>query len=445
MADQEEKAPDYRAKYRQLLEELESKEKSWEGLEQSLRRTLAHLVVIAQGPVKPDVLKKLEKVRDFLRSGGDLLAIEKAVDEIRKQVLSEEKWAAEDADLGPVHEILIRIIEQIPLPAELAAEATEIKKTLEGGLTNKRLPWAINAISSLVLGVRSKTEEEKRELAALLDEVSSKLAEMEAAVHATHTATVAGFDSNRSLDEKVRAEVKGIQDSAAAATDLGLFRRHLTQSLDAIRGHLETKSEEDFKRESELKAEVEKLRHHVETLESEVSTQRQNVKKALEEIYHDALTGCLNRLAFNERISMEHSRASRYGHPLSLVMFDLDHFKSINDNFGHQAGDQVLRAVALIASKQLRDADAFCRYGGEEFVAIFPETGLKGALAAAEKVRQAVEDFKFHSHGNRVVITISSGVAELRPGEKHEEFLQRADQALYKAKGEGRNRCVVAG
>jgi diguanylate cyclase len=157
----------------------------------------------------------------------------------------------------------------------------------------------------------------------------------------------------------------------------------------------------------------------------------------------DPLTGCHNRLAYQERSKAEEARWRRYKTPLSVVMFDIDRFKSINDSFGHRAGDTVLKTIAQLAGNQLREVDFFARYGGEEFVALLPETNLSDARQAGEKVRLAVEDFKFHSRGKRVPLTLSCGVAELRDGDTVDSALERADQALYRAKEGGRNRCEV--
>jgi diguanylate cyclase len=157
----------------------------------------------------------------------------------------------------------------------------------------------------------------------------------------------------------------------------------------------------------------------------------------------DPLTGCFNRLAYQERSEAEEARWLRYGSALSLIVFDLDRFKSINDTFGHRAGDEVLKTIAQIAGNQLRKVDFFARYGGEEFVAVLPETPLAAALTVAEKVRRAVEAFRFHSRGQPVPLTLSCGVAQLAEGDGIETAFERADKALYLAKAGGRNRCAT--
>jgi diguanylate cyclase (GGDEF)-like protein/hemerythrin-like metal-binding protein len=151
----------------------------------------------------------------------------------------------------------------------------------------------------------------------------------------------------------------------------------------------------------------------------------------------DALTGVLNRLGFEAVLGQELERSRRYGHPLSVVMLDLDHFKRVNDTHGHGAGDQVLVGVARILETNVRDSDSIGRLGGEEFMVLAPATPGRGAVQLAEKLRALTAETPLGPAG---IITGSFGVAELRPGETAEALLRRADQALYAAKSGGRNR-----
>ncbi|MGE4534491.1 sensor domain-containing diguanylate cyclase [Halomonas sp.] len=151
----------------------------------------------------------------------------------------------------------------------------------------------------------------------------------------------------------------------------------------------------------------------------------------------DGLTGILNRQEFGRLLEREMARASRYASPLSLIMYDLDHFKRINDRFGHNAGDDVLKTVAGLVGENLRDTDLHGRWGGEEFMVLLPETGLAAAGKVAEKLRLTIADHRFEGLGG---VTASFGVAEMVPGEDSRSLAQRVDEALYRAKALGRNR-----
>ncbi|MGB0453894.1 MAG: diguanylate cyclase [Bacteriovoracaceae bacterium] len=155
----------------------------------------------------------------------------------------------------------------------------------------------------------------------------------------------------------------------------------------------------------------------------------------------DKHTGCFNKTYFNEKIDLEVKKSKVTGSPLSLIVFDLDHFKKLNDNFGHDAGDYVLKAGAeLIRKHGVRDQDIFARYGGEEFVILLPTTNLKQAFEIAERLRKLLETNQFIYEGNLLPVTASIGVADYRMGvNTGTDLFKRADSAVYKAKQGGRN------
>jgi two-component system cell cycle response regulator len=157
----------------------------------------------------------------------------------------------------------------------------------------------------------------------------------------------------------------------------------------------------------------------------------------------DPLTGLRNRRSFLEQARVEVARSSRYGSPLSFLLFDVDHFKSINDTHGHAGGDVVLAALGKILGTLLRTPDIPARWGGEEFVIALPNTGIEGARVAAERVRQAVEALVVESAGKQIPVTVSVGGATFRQGETLDALTDRADRAMYSAKVAGRNRVAI--
>ncbi|BCO30885.1 hypothetical protein TspCOW1_09880 [Thiohalobacter sp. COW1] len=155
---------------------------------------------------------------------------------------------------------------------------------------------------------------------------------------------------------------------------------------------------------------------------------------------HDVLTGLNNRRKFEELLLQEIERTNRYQRPFAVIMFDIDHFKRINDRHGHDVGDAVLSELAAIVREQVRDTDIPARWGGEEFIVLLPETGIEGAGRAAEGLRRRIAGTLFTGAGR---VTISLGVTQYQPGDSLDSLVKRADEALYRAKGEGRNRVVV--
>ncbi len=153
----------------------------------------------------------------------------------------------------------------------------------------------------------------------------------------------------------------------------------------------------------------------------------------------DPLTGIPNRRFFQEKLREEIQLAQRYGRPFSLILMDIDHFKKINDKFGHDIGDKVLAEFASLVERHIRDSDFFCRIGGEEFAVILPETTLNDAVRVAKKINKIVRE----NPSVTVSVTVSLGVVEYTKGESEADIYKRADHALYKAKSSGRDRVVI--
>src|SRR5690606_1937736 len=154
---------------------------------------------------------------------------------------------------------------------------------------------------------------------------------------------------------------------------------------------------------------------------------------------HDSLTQLANRRALLKELADEHSRTQRTGRPFALAMLDIDHFKDINDRFGHQAGDEVLKAVAELLRSQCRDLDIPARIGGEEFAIVFPETSAASALPALERIRRGIAALDLGLDVDDIRLTISTGVADAGEAGGVEALMEEADARLYRAKRSGRN------
>ncbi|RJQ13401.1 MAG: GGDEF domain-containing protein [Nitrospiraceae bacterium] len=166
--------------------------------------------------------------------------------------------------------------------------------------------------------------------------------------------------------------------------------------------------------------------------------------KLVEMNMRDGLTGIYNRRFLDTKLKEEFNRHKRYGRSFSIIMFDIDHFKKVNDTYGHQCGDFVLKSVSSRISSVIRNVDFLFRYGGEEFCALLPETGIEAAAMVAERFRTAICQQETNYDGTLIKVTISLGVAALRDDiESPVMLVENADGALYRAKQEGRNRVVT--
>jgi diguanylate cyclase len=167
--------------------------------------------------------------------------------------------------------------------------------------------------------------------------------------------------------------------------------------------------------------------------------------KLVEMNMRDVLTGIYNRRFLEGKLEDEFNRHKRYGGVYSIIIFDIDHFKNVNDSFGHQCGDFIIKSITARISSLIRNVDYVARYGGEEFCCVLPETGIQAAARIAERFRDAVSQLENNFDDNVIKVTISLGIAEFREDiASSSQLIKKADEALYRAKNEGRNRVVLA-
>jgi len=247
-----------------------------------------------------------------------------------------------------------------------------------------------------------------------------------------------------------------IADISQSATDAGDHASRFGNTLEKWSVDLGNSRTEDDARQNvasvlgdtrEMQGAISTLKTRLDESQHEIEHLRQEVERAREDALVDALTGLANRRGFDESINACLASLATNAVGPSLLMADIDHFKRINDNYGHLFGDKVIRALAQILKQSVKGSDTAARYGGEEFIILLPNTALQGALCVAEKIRHSVENSRIRRTDNNqelAQLTISIGVASYIPGETTHRFIERADDALYRSKESGRNRVSVA-
>jgi len=237
----------------------------------------------------------------------------------------------------------------------------------------------------------------------------------------------------RAVVQPIIRVTKGLESVKATHRSVPLRRERLRE-LDDISAVVE-----DFG------AALARISEHAAELEREVAERQAVQAQLLEMATTDSLTGLYNRRYFMTTASQEFERARRYQTPLALLMLDADHFKSVNDRYGHHIGDEVLKALARNGQRQLREMDLFARLGGEEFAILLPQTDLNAARTVAERVRQSIAAQPVAAEESTVSFTVSIGLAQLEPSTQNlDDLLRQADAALYQAKDNGRNRVEPA-
>ena len=341
----------------------------------------------------------------------------------------------------PIHIMLMQLLERLSLPTELSKQSTKLRLKLEKGIKEDELPQVINEIADIVSMLGSMVISDKQEYQQFLTSLTSRLNELDQHIRQTGTDNAEAFKERESIGQAVEEEVLGLRDNVAGADNLEQLKSTVTDRLDSLNQHFELYQKSDHDRFEQSQQEIIDLNQRIEQMEEETTELRESAEKSRDLALKDALTGIWNRQALNEILDKEFARWQRYQSPLSIVLWDVDFFKRVNDNYGHAAGDKVLRTIARIFQKATRDADFISRFGGEEFMGVFPETRLEDALILANKIREKIEISKFHYEDKRVFITASAGLATFRPGDSIDDVFKRADKALYQAKQGGRNRC----
>ena len=343
------------------------------------------------------------------------------------------------ADSG---ELLLQLLERLDLPADLEPQVAALKDRLEDR-AGYDTPTVLRDIANLIADMRGHLQSEKQEIETFLEQLTERLNDIDSYVRGAHTARVESYRSGRDLGAAVQEQVRGIEDSVRAAASLETLKQNLQQRIDAIITHVDQHRRGEEQRHQEVEAQVAQLTERLREMETESAQLRERIGEEHRQALTDPLTGIPNRLAYQERIAQEYARWKRFSTPLALLIWDVDRFKHINDQYGHKAGDKVLKVIAGTLADNIRETDFLARYGGEEFVLLMTGAGQPAIGEVADKLRAAVETCGFHYRGENVPITISCGIAEFRDGDHVEGVFERADRALYRAKDQGRNRCVI--
>jgi len=343
----------------------------------------------------------------------------------------------------PTHLVLMELLERLSLPTDLSKKATKIRHQIESGIEEADIPKIINDIAEIVSSLGSQAVTEKHEYEEFLKTLTSRLAELDHHIRQTSEEDSKAFQHRTEISQAVEEQVSGLRTHVEKADDLEQLKSSVSGRLDVLNQHFENYRESDHQRFNQSQLQIKALNQRLQEMEQESTELRQAAEESRELALKDALTGIWNRQALNEDLEREFARWQRYQKPLSIVVWDIDFFKRVNDEYGHAAGDKVLKTIARIFMQATRDADFIARFGGEEFVGVFPETRLEDALSLANKIREKIATSKFHYENKPVPITASAGLATFRPNDTVEDVFKRADAALYRSKETGRNRCTA--
>ena len=456
----------WKDRYRELVRDLEDKERQWSALETALRSAAGKLALAAMGQGKA-LDAALEQVVAALRSDISPSKLDASVSQLVRALQVDETaspdasgsvgspaaapaaaparhQAADDArapliDLEKTLGPFIAAIARVPA---LSLVASTVQRELGPRTTSAEAAALLEHIASAVADVVATLQSQRADLESFLDQVTRQLAFLERWTGWQLDAAQSRRDDNLGLERTFEHEMSGLKRDVDELHDVATIKIKVQARLDAVADQLRTFRESEERRNSENERHAAELRREVAQLKTRTNELAEICAAQENRLLIDSLTGVHSRYAYETRIDEEHQRWQRHSQPLTYTIWDIDHFKRINDQYGHEAGDRLLRAVAEILNRGKRTEDFLARIGGEEFVLLLPMTTLDAGLIVANKLRVAIEETAFRHKRQPERVTISCGLTEFRAGDTPVSVYARADEALYKAKEQGRNRCV---
>lgn len=436
----------WRAKYYDSLGRLEEQQLQFRAMEAALKRLVGRLCTAALGLALP-LDEQLRKLQSVIRRETTPEELEQLTPALTDAI------GALDHPLPPepapdvmnderLRSILGALLLELRRDAELVEQADAVDAKLAAALTNEHLPDVLASLTDMVGKRIQHIERAKEEIEGLLGHMVGKLDEIGQFVAEQHQNQAQSQASSETLNTQLAGEIKAMGETVEAARDLQQIRHQVRSRIDAIDKYLQDFREREATLAAASNARSEQMRSRIVELEAEAKRLQHQLQDQQRASTLDVLTGIPNRQAYDKRVNEELHRLRRFKQATCLAVWDVDHFKRINDTYGHRAGDRVLRVVADCFASRIRSTDFIARYGGEEFVMLLPGTYLEEATRFSERIRIAIAEIGFHFRGSPVSITVSSGLTALSPDDTAGSAFDRADKALYRAKQEGRNRCV---
>jgi len=393
----------------------------------ALRDGLVLLLKYLRSELSPARAHRVERLIDRLGRFPVPSGLVREVRNIRGELLLKEQRAPDPhtidgREVGRVVQALSGLaLDTALIHSGLEERLLNFKAGLPRRMASNDLPNVIDeagAISEAASGMRRRAQRDREEMSKMLRDMGRRLQR-------------ADSDSARLGD--------GISHVAHA-----LVHEPAPEELAEVRKAMVAQLEQLTHDAGSLRQQLEEAHNRSRSLEDVIARQAEELVDVRARAALDPLTGVCNRGTFDRALKQAIQRAHNADAPLSLVLFDIDHFKMVNDTFGHPAGDAVLVAFAAAIRHQVRDDDVVGRYGGEEFAVILPGAAESVAMSVAERVRVATSQLRFPEPAQRVRVTVSAGVSLLRESDSPKAVLRRADAALYAAKHAGRNQVRLA-
>lgn len=420
----------------QSVKQLQSREMLSEDIKGEATRFLVGLQVKTSSSLS--TLPQFEQVLGIYQLALDNLELFKSAKKESPQ--NSEKISVSEKLHEEINAELRELIGQLSLSNKQDKQLAEVKTKLIKGLDHEALLECCLIIIKAIIRdvIRERNHAEKfvsgihKSVAAVGKSLGSSLEQSENQ-----------YQLKRESSMGMRNHIESIEDVVDKSEDLNELKEQASSILAKLSASLGDREQAEKDEQVVLMNLLSEMKDQLTNLEKETAEYKHRLIEQKYQSHHDPLTQIPNRIAYNERMDLEFRRWKRHQNNLCIALIDVDHFKKINDNYGHPAGDKTLQVIAQNIHRCLRSTDFLARWGGEEFVAIFPQTSLEELQKPLENIRAQIERIPFKFKEKKVSITVSIGASTFAPEDKIDDVFQRADNALYEAKNGGRNQCSL--
>ncbi|WP_439836744.1 diguanylate cyclase [Aeromonas enteropelogenes] len=429
--------------------ELGSKQlKTIKGFPEETRKSLKEFLASPAGYGIADHQKKVIKLLEFYQQAIkiQLLPSQPLLVKPAPQASESEKHhqAPHDSfdfkDHARIADELQRLITELDFAGAIGESLGDIRRQLLLGIAPHLLAETCMQVIELII---EGTREERKASRAFLSTLNESLS-------AVHVGFTESLDEGRALQNETKetrealvSELQAIDHSLASHQTLEALKEAISGHMGAINLLLQER-ENTAARERHLLTRLSTMESKLRLMKEETAEYKKRLTIQKHKLFLDSLTQVHNRAALDERLEQEYKRWLRYRTPLCMAIIDIDHFKHINDNYGHMAGDKALKVVAKALQSTLRDTDFIARFGGEEFVVLLPNINPDKFQKPLEALRQTIKSIPFRFRDAKVEITISIGATLFQDGDNPSDVFERADKALYHSKNNGRDQVTLA-
>ncbi|GIU13814.1 GGDEF domain-containing protein [Shewanella glacialipiscicola] len=359
-------------------------------------------------------------------------------------ILQQQFGESEQLDVQPKHRQLAHELAQMISEIEFRKDQREqvlvIKEILASEIEIDTLLDAYHTILALLLDNIAREKSASQEFLFALNDALAAVREV---VSDSYNRNQRSFQLKTQLNREINTYVDNVGEFIIESNDIVALKAQLTTQLVSIRSTLSRKEALEQRDQALLLKSMETMRKELNELSYEANTYKERLFEQQKLNLLDSLTQLPNRAALEERMDMEYRNYQRHKTPLWVAIADIDHFKAINDSFGHSTGDKTLQVIAMALKNSLRNTEFVARYGGEEFVLLLPDVAPADIAQLLNRVREKVKNIPFKFKNQRITVTVSIGAAQVIGSELIHETFERADAALYKAKHESRDRVVI--